>query len=495
MADEPMETVEVTEEAKAEAEASKAQANKAFGEKKYAVSIVHYTKAIDSNPMNAIYYANRAFAHIKMENYGSALADATKAIQVDPKYVKGYYRRGSAYLFLNNFKGALKDFKTVAKVTPNDKDAQVKLKECEKEVKRLKFEDAISSDHDTIPQSEQVDFEAMPIDDSYDGPRMDKGEDGQYVVTARFVEEMVEHFKSQKQIHKHFAFKIVMDVLAILRKAPTLVDIPVPEGTHFTVCGDVHGQFYDLVNIFDINGRPSPDNPYLFNGDFVDRGSFAAEVILTLFAYKALYPDSMFLSRGNHETTNMNKIYGFHGEICAKFNENLSLLFREVFCWLPLGAVIGEKVFVVHGGLFSTDGVTLDDIRKIDRVREPPDEGIMCEMLWSDPMPTSQGQGRGVSKRGVGVQFGSDVTARFLEDNNLELVVRSHEVKDEGFEVDHDGRLVTVFSAPNYCDQMGNKGAFIKFNSDMAPNFTKFAAVPHPPVRPMAYASGLLNMV
>ena len=141
---------------------------------------------------------------------------------------------------------------------------------------------------------------------------------------------------------------------------------------------------------------------------------------------------------------------------------------------------------MVHGGLFSRDGVTLDDLRKIDRFHEPPDSGEFCEMLWSDPGPMP---GRQPSKRGVGVAFGADVTKKFLELNNLELVVRSHEVKDEGFEVDHDGKLITVFSAPNYCDQMGNKGAFIRFESDMTPHFTQFEAVPHPPSRPMQYAS------
>eukprot|EP00042_Codosiga_hollandica_P017171 m.46069 g.46069 ORF g.46069 m.46069 type:complete len:151 (-) comp47370_c0_seq1:1113-1565(-) len=141
---------------------------------------------------------------------------------------------------------------------------------------------------------------------------------------------------------------------------------------------------------------------------------------------------------------------------------------------------------VVHGGLFSRDGVKLDEIRSINRRCQPPEEGLMCEMLWSDPqmMP-----GRTQSKRGVGCQFGPDVTHRFLADNNLELLVRSHEVKPEGYEVMHDGKCITIFSAPNYCDQMGNKGAFITFHHDMKPKFTTFNSSPHPDVKPMAYAS------
>lgn len=167
--------------------------------------------------------------------------------------------------------------------------------------------------------------------------------------------------------------------------------------------------------------------------------------------------------------------------------------FLDTVCFSVQGCVLNSKVFIVHGGLFSKDGVKLEDLKKIDRIREPPEEGPFCEMLWSDPCAEL---GRHPSKRGVGVAFGVDITKKFLADNGLELVVRSHEVKDEGFEVDHDGSLITVFSAPNYCDQMGNKGAFIRFESDMVPHFTSFSAVPHPPVRPMQYCSGsFMNML
>lgn len=161
-------------------------------------------------------------------------------------------------------------------------------------------------------------------------------------------------------------------------------------------------------------------------------------------------------------------------QVRVKLNETATKLFTQVFCALPLGCVLGGKVFVVHGGLFSNDDVKISDLKAINRFREPPDEGPMCEMLWSDPAP---GAGRSPSKRGVGVAFGEDVTKGFLERNGLELLVRSHEVKDEGFEVDHGGCCITVFSAPNYCDQMQNKGAFIRFEHDMVPHMTSFAAV------------------
>ena len=152
------------------------------------------------------------------------------------------------------------------------------------------------------------------------------------------------------------------------------------------VCGDTHGQFYDLLNIFETKGWPSPDN-FLFNGDFVDRGSFSLEVVLLLFSFKVLYPDHVHLSRGNHESLNMNRIYGFEGEVKAKYSATMFQLFTEVFHCLPLCHVLAKKVIVLHGGLFSRDDVTLDDLRKVDRFREPPDEGLMSEALWSDPQP------------------------------------------------------------------------------------------------------------
>lgn len=201
-----------------------------------------------------------------------------------------------------------------------------------------------------------------------------------------------------------------------------------------------------------VKGAPSEDNPFLFNGDFVDRGSFSLEVVLLLFAYKVVYPNHLHLTRGNHETLNMNRIYGFEGEVKAKYSVQMFNLFTEVFHCLPLAYCLGSKVIVLHGGLFSRDDVTLEDLRKVDRFREPPDEGLMSEALWSDPQPMP---GRAPSKRGVGLSFGPDVTANFLQRNGLKMVVRSHEVKDEGYEVEANGQLVTVFSAPNYCDQVG----------------------------------------
>lgn len=250
-----------------------------------------------------------------------------------------------------------------------------------------------------------------------------------------------------------------------------------------------------MMNIFKLAGNPSEKHSFLFNGDFVDRGSWSTEIALLLYAYKWLYPTTFFLNRGNHETDDMNRMYGFEGECKAKYTERVFKLFSESFSALPLATLIGKKYFVLHGGLFSDDKVTLDDVRQLDRFkqRQPGQAGLMMEMLWTDPQTNP---GRGPSKRGVGLQFGPDITKRFCENNGLEAIIRSHEVRMEGYEVEHDGRCITVFSAPNYCDSTHNKGAFIKIGPEYKLKFTQFDAVPHPNIKPMAYASsGMAGMI
>mmetsp|Transcript_13777 Transcript_13777/g.41937 ORF Transcript_13777/g.41937 Transcript_13777/m.41937 type:complete len:481 (+) Transcript_13777:82-1524(+) len=466
------------------AEELKNEGNKLFQGGRYHEAVEKYNDAIELNPDVPAYYTNRAFCHLKMENHGLAIADATVALELDRTFVKAYYRRGSAFMALAKYKDALRDFKAVKQLKPTDKDAIAKFKACEKEVKREAFERAIHSDEPTHQSiAEQIDVSTINVEDGYKGPHIS------WPLTHDMALEIAQTLKDCEKLHRRYVIEILLEVKKILEALPTLVDVPVPEGHHINVCGDTHGQFYDLLNIFDTFGYPSEENPYLFNGDFVDRGSFSVEVVLLLFTFKALYPSHLHLTRGNHETLNMNKVYGFEGEVKHKYSQQMFQLFTEVFHELPLAYCLGKKVLVVHGGLFSRDDVTLDDIRKIDRRREPPDEGLMSEILWSDPQPMP---GRAPSKRGVGLSFGPDVTAKFLERNDLKLVVRSHEVKDAGYEIEADGKLITVFSAPNYCDQMGNKGALLRFDSDLEYVVKQFEAVPHPShIRAMQYAAGM----
>eukprot|EP01134_Creolimax_fragrantissima_P005817 CFRG5817T1 len=480
---EPMDGDFVPEDVVHKAEALKNEGNSFFKEGHYHDAIEKYTEAIDLNPTVASYWSNRSFAYLKTEAFGYALIDADKCIDMDSKFAKGYYRRGSANFALGHYKESLRDFQIVAKAKPRDKDAQQKFKTCQKIFNKMMFEMAISSDRKSEKSVvEDLDVDSMRVDDSYDGPRMIDGK-----VSVEFVEEMKTFFKNEKRLHRKFVYQILIQVMTFFKNQPTLVDVQLPVDGKFTICGDIHGQYYDLLNIFELNGIPTKDNPYLFNGDFVDRGSFSLEVILLLFSYKLLYPDHFFMARGNHESMNMNKMYGFDGEVKAKGSDVMVELFHEVFRTVPLAHCVGGKVLCVHGGLFSKDDVTLDDLRKVDRFCEPPDSGLMCEMLWADPQAAL---GRAPSKRGVGLHFGPDVTDAFCQQNGLDYIVRSHEVKDDGYEVMHNGKCITIFSAPNYCDQMGNKGAFINIRGDdFTPKFTTYAAVPHPNVKPMAYAS------
>lgn len=463
----------------------KAKANAAFKDKKFLEAEQLYSSALKhanvvgaDGKMQAVLLGNRSYARIKLEQYGVAISDATDALNKNPGYIKAYYRRGTAHFAMCKYKEAKKDYAIIVRMLPGDKDAAVKLKECEKMIREKAFAKAIESDSHRVRVSDTINVDSMDVPESYSGPRI--REDG--VVTKEFVDQMIDTFINEKSLHIKYAAILILKAKKIMDAYPNVVEVPIRASDKITVCGDVHGQYYDLVNaIFDENGKPGPDNPYVFNGDFVDRGSFSVEVILTLLAIKVWCPEAIHLTRGNHESQNMNRIYGFEGEVCAKYTATIFNLFSEFFQSLPLAYVLdgtsepnGRKAFIVHGGLFSKDGVTLADINALNRNCEP-DSGLMAEMLWSDPQ---EEEGWGPSKRGIGVAFGPDVTHRFLDNNGLDLVIRSHEMKEEGYEVAADGRLITIFSAPNYCDQMGNKGAFIHFDHKMEPNFVQFSAVP-----------------
>ena len=420
--------------------------------------------------------------------------------------LQAYYRRASANTAILHHREALRDWKLVVKKAPHDATAKLRLEQCDKIVKRDAFLKAIEVE-DAPSAAEGLDLEHMVVDPSYDGAKLGD------TMTLEFIEDMMERFKNGKKLARKYVFQIIIAVMDIVKNEPTMVEVEVEDGQEITVCGDTHGkfclplvlwkpeltpragQYFDLMEIFRLAGKPSEKHMFLFNGDFVDRGSWSTEIALLLYAYKWLYPSKFFLNRGNHETDDMNRMYGFEGECRAKYNERVFRLFSESFSALPLATLIGKKYFVLHGGLFSDDNISLDDVRKLNRFkqRQPGQSGLMMEMLWTDPQTQP---GRGPSKRGVGLQFGPDVTKRFCEKNNLEAIIRSHEVRMDGYEVEHDGKCITVFSAPHYCDSTGNKGAFIKIGPEYRLKFTQFDAVPHPDIKPMAYASnGLQGML
>lgn len=212
--------------------------------------------------------------------------------------------------------------------------------------------------------------------------------------------------------------------------------------------------------------------------------------MLTLFAFKILYPKSMHLNRGNHEARDINSRDGFEKEVISKYNHATFDLFCDVFACLPLAAVINREILVVHGGLSNQD-FTIADLNAIDRFHEiPPSESLMEDVMWSDPDPKN---GRRSSPRGAGLSFGPDVSARFLAQNNLRLIIRSHECMQKGFEMHHGDTLITVFSASNYCGTVNNEGSFIIFERDLIPRIVRGTQQTHTPRRTYHWACGLLQ--
>ncbi|ELA47439.1 serine/threonine-protein phosphatase PP1-alpha catalytic subunit, partial [Vavraia culicis subsp. floridensis] len=244
---------------------------------------------------------------------------------------------------------------------------------------------------------------------------------------------------------------------------PMLLHIKAP----IKICGDIHGQYRDLLKLFDFGGFP-PDNNYLFLGDYVDRGKQSLETICLLFAYKIKYPQNIFLLRGNHECASINKIYGFFDECKRRHSIKIWKNFTDSFNCLPISAIVGERILCMHGGI-SPELKNLDQIRKIKRPTDVPDDGLLCDILWGDPEPSISGWGE--NDRGVSVTFGADVVKEFLDSNDLDLICRAHQVVEEGYEFFADRRLVTVFSAPNYCGEFDNAGAIMNVDEDLTCSF------------------------
>ncbi|CAN6469349.1 unnamed protein product [Victoria cruziana] len=218
----------------------------------------------------------------------------------------------------------------------------------------------------------------------------------------------------------------------IFLSQPNLLQLQAP----IKVCGDIHGQYYDLLRLFEIGGFP-PSTSYLFLGDYVDRGKQSLETICLLLAYKIKYPDRFFLLRGNHECSKINRIYGFYDECKRRFNVRLWKMFTDCFNCLPVAALIEEKILCMHGGL-SPELQSLSQINTIERPTDVPDFGLLCDLLWSDPNPDIQGWG--ASDRGVSSSFGAEVVAEFLKKNDLDLICRAHQVSGR--------RLTSLLSAP-----------------------------------------------
>jgi len=284
-------------------------------------------------------------------------------------------------------------------------------------------------------------------------------------ITAPFVRQLLRSMKQRSLPCSEDVSNILSKAAGVSAALPSLLDLDIPPGGTLHVVGDIHGQYWDFLNVIELCGEPSQSNQYLFNGDFVDRGSFSVEVAIALLAMKVAMPGFVHLNRGNHEAVRMNSIYGFMAEAKRKYDMNIFTLFSQAFMCLPVATVVNKSVFVVHGGLGSNVR-RLEDIAKLDRKKEPDEhaEPLMVELLWSDPSETP---GCGQSPRGGGVLFGPDITQRFCRENDLICVIRSHEMKQGGYEWHQGMQCLTVFSAPNYCGICGNSGAVCDIKSPL----------------------------
>ncbi|XP_067279353.1 serine/threonine-protein phosphatase with EF-hands 2-like [Pseudorasbora parva] len=384
-------------------------------------------------------------------------------------------------------------------------------------------------------------YKNIEVPDVYSGPHLS------FPLTISNVTELVEAFKNKQKLHARYVLQLLGKTWTLLRLMPNISHVCTCKHREITICGDLHGHLEDLLLVFYKNGFPSAETPYVFNGDFVDRGKESMEVLLVLFAFLLLYPHDVHLNRGNHEDHIVNLRYGFTKEVLGKYQVHGKMilkLLQKIFSCLPLATVIDQKVLILHGGI--SDKTDLSLIGRLDRHRfvsalrplkrrEGPygeDEDLsscrrrvqslthsgplrprqelqrhsvhsgrsvdeelrerrrqaqsevletdteewkqIVDVLWSDPMTQNGCVPNEV--RGGGCYWGPDVTQEVLERHKLELLIRSHECKQEGYEFCHSGRVLTIFSASNYYDVGSNRGAYIRLGPDLVPHFKRFQA-------------------
>ncbi|XP_074843905.1 serine/threonine-protein phosphatase with EF-hands 1 [Carettochelys insculpta] len=410
--------------------------------------------------------------------------------------------------------------------------------------------------------------QTIEVPDSYQGPRLS------FPLTVADTNALLRAFKDQQQLHARYVLQLLHETRKVLKQLPNIVHLSTSYSKEITICGDLHGKLDDLMLIFYKNGLPSEENPYLFNGDFVDRGKHSIEILIILFAFLLVYPNHLHLNRGNHEDHMMNLRYGFTKEVMRKYQahgKKIVNLLEDVYSWLPLATVIDRKVLIVHGGISDTtdldflnlfkrnkmksvlrpqkssternhdpkrtDFIEYSPVTRVKKCRPEQDFAVrgmatpsssssyrrrytsdlldvgehmwllhdggnssplldtkylgssvnmpsvspeltakewkqVVDILWSDPR--NQNGCTPNKFRGGGCYFGPDVTARLLKQCNLKMLIRSHECKQEGYEITHSGKVITIFSASNYYEDGSNRGAYLKLNPDLVPRFVQY---------------------
>ncbi|KAI4342676.1 hypothetical protein MLD38_027269 [Melastoma candidum] len=268
---------------------------------------------------------------------------------------------------------------------------------------------------------------------------------------------------AQVQISEGEITQLCFAAKDVFLSQPNLLELEAP----IKVCGDIHGQYSDLLRLFELSGFP-PRSNYLFLGDYVDRGKQSLETICLLLAYKIKYPLRFYLLRGNHECASLNRIYGFFDECKRRYTVRLWKVFTDCFNCLPIAALIDDRIICMHGGL-SPELQDLNQIRWLPRPTDIPEKGLLCDLLWSDPAKDIQGWGP--SDRGVSYVFGPDRVIDFLKKQDLDLICRAHQVVEDGYEFFANRHLVTIFSAPNYCGEFDNAGGMMSIDENLVCSF------------------------
>jgi serine/threonine-protein phosphatase 2B catalytic subunit len=299
------------------------------------------------------------------------------------------------------------------------------------------------------------------------------------------LEVLKAHLLKEGRLEYDAAYKLIDTCAAIFKSEPNLLVLQYP----LTVCGDIHGQFFDMKKLLEMGGDPA-STKYLFLGDYVDRGCFSTEVVFFLFALKIIYPKTVYMLRGNHECRQLTSFFNFKDECVYKYNEELYNKIMSAFDNLPLAATVEKTFFCVHGGL-SPDLVELKEIQDINRFRETPREGPMCDLLWSDPFDESNSDASGDgwyeynATRQCSYIYGAEAVKKFNRDNKITAIIRAHEAQAEGYKMhmvnkrSQIPRVITIFSAPNYCDVYNNKAVVLKLDHNVL-NIKQFQETPHP---------------
>ncbi|XP_039658573.1 serine/threonine-protein phosphatase with EF-hands 2 [Perca fluviatilis] len=417
-------------------------------------------------------------------------------------------------------------------------------------------------------------YKKIEVPEIYSGPHLT------FPLTVEQAVRLVEAFRNKKQLHSRYVLQLLLETLKLIRMLPNINRISTCQSKEITICGDLHGQLEDLLLIFYKNDMPSMEKPYVFNGDFVDRGNDSIEILLILFSFLLVYPSEVHLNRGNHEDHIVNLRYGFTKEVLTKYKmhgKRILKLLQEIFSWLPLATVIDQKVLVIHGGISDTTDLsvlarvdrhsyvsalrppkkrnqnsaassididteevlshnkltqrrtsltypkpiardvfpnrslqdfsglikvnTVEDVEihrkrpsiSIQGINRPENETTQAassesvnsengndewkqilDLLWSDPMNQDGCVPNEV--RGGGCYWGPDVTEDFLNRHNLQLIIRSHECKQDGYEFCHNRKVLTLFSASNYYDVGSNRGAYVKLGPDLVPYLIQYQA-------------------